>query len=450
MLNHSTSTDDDFCNCDVISSPVLGRPSVKIDCMLSDHVTNLTNENFKAEQLPTNTVSLVLSYQRFTEIPDFVGRLVELDMSNNLISIIKNHNFIHIKTIERLELAYNAISAIEPNAFSLLTLLHHLDLSNNQLVIVPANVFAPLVTLKSMKLTGNEGFGRLMGKEVINSSLTEIYLHLGVTPSLRNLEMERCNLTRLNLQHGAGLEQVNVGFNDIEDFTKLILPPQIKKLELSGNPVRDFTAHSLSHLYKLEELIMQDMPFLGQLGEYSLFGLPKLRHLSLEGSKNLSIFHHYAFGVNVVANETDLDLRIVNLRGCNLRSLNLSLMKVFDDLHELHLDGNPFNCDCDVMWIKQLEFETNLKCYHPDEFLGTLLSAIDGNDIDCSRTSYIMRKVINCLILLVLLVGCALAIWCFFQQLNPRNRRKKFQKVGPESPYQRVTIEPNRAEYSLH
>jgi hypothetical protein len=48
------------------------------------------------------------------------------------------------------------------------------------------------------------------------------------------------------------------------------------------------------------------------------------------------------------------------------------------------------------------------------------------------------------------LVGCGLTIWCFFRQLSPKNRRKQFQKVGPESPYQRVTIEPNRAEYSLY
>lgn len=205
--------EEDFCNCDVVSSPLIGRPTVKIDCMLSDRVANLTNEMFGAQKLPVNTVSLILSYQQFSEVPDFVGSLIDLDLSNNLISIIKNFNFIHVKSLERLDLSYNVITEIEPNAFSLLTLLHHVDLTNNQLVVVPANVFAPLITLKGLKLSSNEGFGRLMGKDVVNSSLTEVYLQLGVSPHLENLEMERCNLTKINLQHGVGLQSLNLGEN---------------------------------------------------------------------------------------------------------------------------------------------------------------------------------------------------------------------------------------------
>ena len=203
--------DEDYCNCDIVSSPIIGRPTLKIDCMLSDRVANLTNELFMAQKLPVNTVSLILSYQQFTEVPDFIGSLLELDLSNNQIAIIKNYNFIHVKFLERLDLSYNVITDIEPNAFSLLTLLHFVDLSSNQLVVVPANVFAPLVTLKTFKLSNNEGFGRLMGKEVVNSSLTEIYLQLGVSPHLESLEMERCNLTKINLLHGVGLMNLNLG-----------------------------------------------------------------------------------------------------------------------------------------------------------------------------------------------------------------------------------------------
>jgi hypothetical protein len=240
-----------------------------------------------------------------------------------------------------------------------------------------------------------------------------------------------------------------LAFNDITDLEKSPLPPQLRRLELSGNPIRAFTAHSLSHFYSMTELVMEDMPFLSDIGEYSLYGLPNLKVLSLEGSKNLSSFNHFAFGVNVVVNETDLALSVLNLRGCNLHTLNSSLLTIFEDLDELHLDGNPFNCDCEVHWVKSLETETNLECYRPEEFRGMLLSAINENDLNCTKMRVFMKKLVNGLILLVLLVACSLAIWYFFRQLNPRSRRKQFQKVGPESPYQRVTIEPNRAEYSL-
>lgn len=195
---------------------------------------------------------------------------------------------------------------------------------------------------------------------------------------------------------------------------------------------------------------MEDMPVLGDIGKYSLFGLPKLRVLSLEGSKNLSSFNHFAFGVNVVANETDLELKILNLRGCNLRSLNATLVPVFVGLEEILLDGNPFDCDCNVDWLRYFPKETNLECNRPKELQGKLLKEINESELNCTKSSQFIKKLINSLILLVLLIACSLAIWFFFRQLNPKSRRKQFQKVGPESPYQRVTIEPNRAEYAMY
>lgn len=209
--DNSVVEGEDFCKCDLVSSPLIGRPTVKIDCLVSERVANLRNEIFSAEKLPLNTVSLVLSFQLFTEVPEFTGSLIDLDLSNNKIRVIKKFNFMHVTSLERLDLSYNVIADIEPNAFSYLTLLHSLDLSNNQLVVIPANVFAPLVTLKTLKLSGNEGFGRLLGKDAVNSSLTEIYLQLGVSPQLETLEMEKCNLTKINLLHGAGLHNLNLG-----------------------------------------------------------------------------------------------------------------------------------------------------------------------------------------------------------------------------------------------
>lgn len=444
--NHSVVDHENFCNCVTESSSLIGRPSIKIDCTLSDGVSNLTNEVFKAEKLPINTISLTLSYQRFSSIPLFSGNLKHLDMSNNLISIITENNFANIKELEQLDLSYNQISEVQFNAFTSLNLLHTLDLSNNQLVIVPANTFSPLPTLKTLKLSGNEGFGRIMGKNSTTSSLAKLYEQLGVTIWLRHLEMERCNISKISLINGRGLEVVNFGQNEIVDFTKLELPPNVLKLELSGNPIRDMKQYSLSHIYNLQELIIEDMPYLGRLEKDSLYGLSKLIRLSLEGSKNLSYFDPFIFKAE---DEDQMGLKILNLRGCNLRGLNESLKDIVDGLDELHLEGNPFTCDCDLAWLKNVEVETEIHCNRPVDYQGKLFSEIEEKDLKCSKMSLFMKKLVNSLILLALLVGCSIAIWCFFRQLNPQNRRKQFQKVGPESPYQRVTIEPNRAEYSM-
>lgn len=451
LLNHTIDEDEEFCDCDVTSSVkghnIIGMPMVKINCELSDRV-NLTNEIFHAEKLPINTVSLILSFQYFTEIPDFVGKsLIELDLSNNQISTIKDLNFIHVTALESIDLSYNSISEINSNAFSLLQFLHHLDLTGNRLMVLPTNVFSPLSTLETLKLSENEGLA-VLGSDISNNLLTGLYLHLGVTPRLKTLIMERCNLSRINLFHGVGLESLNLANNNITDFSKLDLPNNLHSLDLSANPVRMLTANSLSHMYNLNELKFEDMPYLGIVSEYSLYGFPRLHTLSFEGSKNLSQFDGHAFGINVVTNETDLELKVLNLRGCNLRTLNETLMMVLDHIEKFNLDGNPFYCNCEIEWIKELDIETELRCVRPDSLFGHLLSEVEENDLHCSKISMFMKKLINSVILLVLLIGCSLMIWCFFRQLNP-NRNRNFQKVSPESPYQRVTIEPNRAEYAL-
>ena len=437
--NHSKIDDQNFCECNFIASVVIGKPVLKIDCMLSDGVTNLTNEIFKAEKLPINTMTLILSFQMFTSVPFFDGDLKELEISNNLITVIRSANFEGINVLERLDLSYNRISVVEEKAFSSLKLLHYLDLTSNHLVVVPANTFAPLMTLKTLKVSSNEGFGRKMGRDAVNSSLLNLYLQLGVTILLESLEMERCNLTKINLMRGVGLRHLSLRFNDVVDFAMLELPGFIQHLKLSGNPVREINANSLVHVYNVTDMILEDMPFLGRVEENSLH-FPYLQHLSLEGSKNLSFFHPFS---------TNHQLKVLNLRGCNLRTLNVSMKEMFEGLDELYLEGNPFTCDCDLQWLKDVDLEINLKCNKPDEFYGKLLTEID-EEMKCSKISVFMKKLVNSLILLALLIGCSIAIWCFFRQLSPRSRRKNFQKVGPESPYQRVTIEPNRAEYSLH
>lgn len=204
--------DEYFCECEMIATPLVGKPTIKIDCTFNDRIANLTNKFFGAENLPTNTATLVLSFQLFTEIPQFVGRdLKHLDISNNRIAIVKDSDFIYVKMLDTLQLNDNEITIIEPRAFAPLTHLQNLDLSSNQLVVVPSNAFAPLIRLDTLFLSSNEGFGRINGKSAANSSLTLLYLQLGVTRNLKHLEMARCNLTSINLAHGDDLEFLNLG-----------------------------------------------------------------------------------------------------------------------------------------------------------------------------------------------------------------------------------------------
>ncbi|KAL7027420.1 hypothetical protein ACKWTF_005432 [Chironomus riparius] len=448
MVNHSTTDDEDFCDCDVVSSSVIGKPIVKINCEMSNHVTNLTNKVFQAQKLPINTVTLILSYQHFNEIPEFVGEhLKHLDMSNNLITIIKDENFIHVTSLEHLDLSYNSISEIQSSAFQQLQLLHYLDLSSNRIVQLPLNVFTPLSALETLKLSSNEELGKNIVRDVFNSSSASIYQLFGITTKLNSLVMTHCELTAVNLREGADLKRINLSFNNITDFSMIELPDNVVSLELSGNPILHFTATSLPSLLLLEELILEDLPFLKEVSDFSLYGFPKLHHLTFEGSRNLSLLKGSAFYEDSSNENIDTQLKIFNLRGCSLKSLHISLEPIINQLAEFHIDGNSFDCSCDMKWVKYIGIDTNLQCHRPETLNGKLLREIPDKRLKCEN--FFLNKLINTMILLFLLMVCSLAIWFFLRRLNP-TRRNKFQKVGPESPYQRVTIEPNRAEYSLY
>jgi hypothetical protein len=256
MLKHSTADDEDFCDCDVVtaSSSLGGRPGVKIDCEHSDHVTNLTNKIFQAQKLPVNTLSLILSYQHFREVPEFIGDQLELlDMSNNFITVIKGSNFIRVTSLKHLDLSYNAIDEIQPQAFEQLQFLTHLDLTSNQIVTLPASVFKPLVALETLKLSNNEGFGGNLKQ----SFHTSLHWHLSELPKLKTIAVDRCNLTSINLGEGKSLTTINLAFNNISDFSQIYLPSYVESLDLSGNPVWEFSAKSLPHLPNLRELFLK-------------------------------------------------------------------------------------------------------------------------------------------------------------------------------------------------
>ncbi|KAG5681193.1 hypothetical protein PVAND_010650 [Polypedilum vanderplanki] len=443
MLNHSVFEDEDFCNCDIIPSPMIGRPSVKIDCEMSDHVTNLTNEVFQAQKLPVNTVSLILSFQHFSEVPEFVGdQLQHLDMSNNLITILKDLNFVHVPQLEHLDLSYNQIAVLQSQAFEQLQRLHWLDLSANRLAIVPSNIFSSITNLETLRLSGNDELA-----ENIEDSLLSVYEHFGATKKLMHLSLDHCSLNGVDLSQGEGLKTIDLSYNNITEHSILKLPENVEILDLSGNPIRFLTNVFLPRLQHLLKLVMEDLPYLSSIDEHALYRFPRLINLTFEGSKNLTHMDAFTFGNFDDNNDNDFSLKTLNLRGCSFRTFNSSLEKAFNQLEKLQLEGNPINCNCNVRWIKYLKIETNARCHKPEVLNQKLLNEIPDKKLKCEN--YFMRKLVNTMILLLLLIATSLAIWYFLRRLNP-SRRQKFQKVGPESPYQRVTIEPNRAEYSLY
>lgn len=99
LINHTESATGTFCNCESFNKPPFGQPAIKIDCVQSD-IKNLNIDIFRAEVLPLATDELILSWQSFSRIPQFVGgSLKNLNMNNNQIDSISETSFMVNKRV---------------------------------------------------------------------------------------------------------------------------------------------------------------------------------------------------------------------------------------------------------------------------------------------------------------------------------------------------------------
>jgi Leucine-rich repeat (LRR) protein len=422
------------CDCEMKNESPWGLPVIVITCQ----ERGIENTNFQAEILPHSTITLDMGWNKLDFVPDFVGdKLRFMDLSHNSIANLDDNNFSKVNGLTELDLSFNKIDSISVNAFAGLSGLRKLDLSRNYLIHLHTHTFSPLSGLEYLLLSENAL------NNVIKLGDDGVFVKFGITPKLKKLEMEFCNLTVIDISDGVNLVEAYFGYNSFVSIPEI--PRGVEVLDLSENPIEVLTAKFIPHLYHLRVLLMEDMPKLKAVDEYALYGFPRLTELNFQGSKALSFFHPYAFGKEVVNNETDVVLEKLILRGTNLKGLNETLMLVFNNLRELDLGGNPFVCNCETAWLKHITLETNARCDKPKNLKGQLLSEIGETNLNCLHYSTWTSKILNGLLIFGLLLLSAGVVWLIVMGLNP-SRRANLQRVGASSPYARITIEPNRAE----
>ncbi|XP_006825959.1 adhesion G protein-coupled receptor A3-like [Saccoglossus kowalevskii] len=81
---------------------------------------------------------------------------VHLNLSGNIISILRTGTFMGLSSLERLDLSYNRISIIQPGAFEGLNSLKKLDLSGNRLGSINSSMFSGLDRLERLNLSDNQ------------------------------------------------------------------------------------------------------------------------------------------------------------------------------------------------------------------------------------------------------------------------------------------------------
>ncbi|KAH8372278.1 hypothetical protein KR093_010918 [Drosophila rubida] len=416
------------CECSNVSAAPWGMRALHIDCSYKD---------FKAEDLtgllPLYIDTLDLSWNALDRAPVFSSDSLRLlNLMHNNISAIAANNFGHLASLRELYLSWNSIQQLDAQAFQNLPHLTVLSLEHNNLHTLPTQIFAPMLVLATLELSWNRQLNESIGQDV--------YRNFGINQKLQKLRLDACNLQELELPRTVPLEELSLRRNPFERVPSQ-LPGSLRSLDISENRLEHLMPEDTRHLSELRQLFVEDMPRLRSIAAHSLASLHALESLSFQNTRSLNYIDGNAF-VAESGNQTLPPLKSIIFRGTLLRTFNATLSPVFGQLTELDLNGVPLNCDCQLVWLKSLNVQTNGRCLHPARIRGMLISSVRRDEFSCER----WPRWIYGMIILGLIALCAAGVYLIVMGLRPHRGVTMRRKVGAGSPYARVTIEPNRQE----
>ncbi|XP_022117557.2 toll-like receptor 6 [Pieris rapae] len=321
--------------------------------------------------------------------------MTHLNVSHNALRKLDKDTFIGLKRLVDLNLSNNEISTIDALTFKDLTVLERLDMSNNKLVTFESDTFEPLSSLRILYLK--------------NNSILEIpSVNLLTIISLEFLDLSE-NLIQRIPKHGVPylkeLKHLDLNNNIIEEIDHLGLHnlPSLRHLDLSDNNMTTIPTSALSKLSNLSHLYLSGN-FFHNVSALSFQSLFHLKHLHLSRIYNLERIDFRAFvdNINLQKIWMNENLRVkevpprlfhgnpklthVYMRNNALETLEASHFPI-DTLQELEISGNPFVCNCSLVWLWNLIRECELRS-RKSENTSTILK-IDYEDVKCAAPEHL-------------------------------------------------------------
>lgn len=417
------------CECSNVSAAPWGMRALHIDCSYKDYLAEDLNE-----VLPVYADKLDLSWNKLSRVPAFSSDgLRQLNLMHNNISSITSNNFARLASLHELYLGWNSIQELNADAFAELPHLQVLNVAHNNLVTLPAQLFKSMLVLGTLELSWNRRLNLSTGKD--------LYASYGIQEKLDVLRLDACNLEELHLPKAAPLRELSLRRNLFQRVPH-DLPAELHHLDISENKLEHLLPEDTVNLTQVRQLYVEDMPQLQSISAHSLSPLVRIEQISFQNSRRLNHLDADAFLNPINGNLTQPPLRTLIFRGTLLRTFNETLSPVFRQLTELDLNGVPLQCDCQLVWLKDLAIQTNGRCLRPARVRGMLVSSLRRDELSCdSWPRWAYGLIILCLIAL-----CAAGVYLIVMGLRPHRGVTMRRKVGTGSPYARVTIEPNRQE----
>lgn len=349
------------CRCD--DEAKLGTDSFVVDVECSfRNLTELTDDML----LPQFTDSLDLSMNQLAEITHkdilISSTMTVLLLGRNKIRKIAPESFVDLPNLLELDLSENEITTIEAKVFHGIYKLRYLHMSTNKLQTLAEHAFQNLPKLYMLGLDHNN-LGEFFEKQDDMFSTGG----LAINPSLAHLHLGYTNLSNIPFKHlrsAYNLRMLSLAGNRITVLPQF--PFTLEALDISDTYISSLSPKDFTDLPALKELFLNDLPNLTEIANHTFHPLKSLIKIELQNCKNLRHFSPFAFGVNAADldnEEYEFPVLDINLMGSGLRTLDERLFPLFSRLTSLDIRSNPWNCDCKLKWLLQLQLKESDKEY---------------------------------------------------------------------------------------
>ncbi|NXI24368.1 NEPN protein, partial [Sterrhoptilus dennistouni] len=341
--------------------------------------------------------SLELCKNQLKQIPSFLPSGLEiLKLADNSINTLHESDFAGLIKLRVLDLRNNLIATLPPSAFSSLhnlqTLildgnnmesvsaplrlprLMYLSMDDNKLNSFPTNFFASFQSLHFLSLSGNFLIKVPLDlpKSLLSLKLEKNQLKIVRLRDVKHLEnlseflLSENQLTSIDgAQLLPNLTTLELSKNQLHTMP-LRLPGRLQKLDCSNNLIQRVTAQDFQGLQDLKHLFLdnnavstfeagalQQCTQLSNLAlEQNLLSSIPLRQVNLRTANTLARLDLKGNDIEDVGEQELKDLKqlqVLNLRNNKISVLDRKVLEYLPRLRHLYLDGNPWNCTCDLL-----------------------------------------------------------------------------------------------------
>lgn len=327
----------------------------RVDNVLQQNIDcsrrNISISNFS---LPTDSYSLDLSSNEYDRLPNSSimksTTIIQLYLNDNDLTEI-DANVLDFPELILLDLSYNQFTTIHEDTFRNMKKLEFLNLASNKFTSFEKLTFHHLSNLNEIVLDIND----------IGQSLRDVNLFdrngFGLTKKIQSISIFGVNLNKVPdnfFIEAYDIRKIIISNNNLSDIFEF--PFTLEYLDLSDNPIKilsmeDFNSMPALKVLKLNNLQIEEVP------SYLFEPLHGLREIELEGNKLLTNFSKLAFGTEVLNDPDDFLLEKLSLQNSRLTTLDEDLLEPFGQLITLDLQGNPWKCDCNLVWLKLLQID---------------------------------------------------------------------------------------------